>query len=91
MYLLFLSWDDSRDDSLVKYAGDRIIQQVRKYAASIGEDCNFTYLNYADRSQNPLRSYPADNFEEIRRAAKKYDPTGVFQTQMPGGYKVSVA
>ncbi|KAJ5587856.1 uncharacterized protein N7459_003621 [Penicillium hispanicum] len=91
VYLLFLSWDDSRDDSLVKYAGDRIITQVREYAASIGEDHEYIYLNYADRSQNPLRGYGADNLREILRVAKKYDPAGVFQTQMPGGFKVSQA
>ncbi|KAJ5740862.1 hypothetical protein N7493_000734 [Penicillium malachiteum] len=89
VYLLFLSWDDSRDDSLIRYAGSQIIAQVRAYAESIGQDHPYLYLNYADKSQNPLRGYGEENFNKILRVAKKYDPTGVFQTQMPGGFKVT--
>jgi hypothetical protein len=40
-------------------------------------------------SQNPLGSYGAENVAKIRAAASKYDPTEIFQTRAPGGFKIS--
>lgn len=39
--------------------------------------------------QDPLGSYGPDNVAKIRAAAKKYDPKQVFQTRVPGGFKIS--
>lgn len=51
----------------------------------------FRYLNYSDISQDPLSTYGEDNFKRMREVAMKYDPTGVFQTRVPGGFKLSKA
>jgi FAD/FMN-containing dehydrogenase len=64
---------------------------LRTYARSIGADNEYVYLNYADRTQNPLRGYGDENVEYMRRVAREYDPTEVFQHQVPGGFKVSAA
>ena len=48
----------------------------------------FEYLNYADSSQDPIASYGADNVERLRATSRKYDPHGVFQKQVPGGFKL---
>lgn len=39
--------------------------------------------------QDPLGSYGAENVAKIRAAAVKYDPERVFQTKVPGGFKIS--
>lgn len=59
------------------------------YAESIGADNPFIYLDYADKTQDPLSSYGSDNVALLRDAAAKYDPNGVFQTLLPGGFKIS--
>lgn len=64
---------------------------VNDYAKSIGKGSEFLYLNYADESQDPLNGYGHGNLEKIARAAKKYDPAGIFQTRVPGGFKISKA
>lgn len=79
------------DDALFDSLGKTAIQQLDAYAREIGADNEFIYLNYADPSQNPLRSYGEENLAEIRRVAEKYDPEHVFQDQVPGGFKVSRA
>lgn len=66
-----------------------MIRQMTAHAKEIGADNEYIYLNYADGSQNPLRSSGDENLELIRRVARKYDRTGVFQTQVPGGYKAT--
>ncbi|KAI0118651.1 hypothetical protein GGR51DRAFT_497199 [Nemania sp. FL0031] len=45
-------------------------------------------LNHAYRSQNPFKSYGDENYDFLKATAEKYDPNGVFQTLMPGGFKL---
>ncbi|KAK8139408.1 hypothetical protein PG984_002788 [Apiospora sp. TS-2023a] len=68
-------------------AAREFYEGVEKYAREVDRFVDWTYLNYADRAQNPLR-WLADP-EEVRRTALKYDPEGVFQTRAPGGFKIS--
>ncbi|PYI01314.1 FAD-binding domain-containing protein [Aspergillus sclerotiicarbonarius CBS 121057] len=88
--LLFdYSWDNQDDDALFCRLGESILEELNEFAKSIGADNEFVYLNYADKSQNPLKSYGEENIEFISRVAKQYDPDGVFQVQVPGGFKIS--
>lgn len=49
----------------------------------------YLYLDYADKTQDPLASYGSDNIAKMKAVAKKYDPSGVFQDLVPGGFKIS--
>ncbi|KAF5846786.1 hypothetical protein GGP41_004899 [Bipolaris sorokiniana] len=64
-------------------------EEFQAFAASQGGAVDWQYLNYADSYQNPLAGFGAHNVAKIRAAAKKYDPVGMFQTQSPGGFKIS--
>ncbi|CAN9202362.1 unnamed protein product [Alternaria sp. RS040] len=48
----------------------------------------YKYLNFAASFQDPLASYGGIELERMKKVARKYDPTGVFQTQVPGGFKL---
>lgn len=65
------------------------VEGVAEFARSVGAEVEWRFLNYADGEQDPLGSYGPENFELIRAAAEKYDPAGVFQTRVPGGFKFS--
>ncbi|KAH7198520.1 uncharacterized protein B0J16DRAFT_330511 [Fusarium flagelliforme] len=66
------------------------IQEVQNFAATIeGGNLEWTYLNYADKSQDPLGSYGTENIRKMKDAAAKYDPDQVFQKLVPGGFKIS--
>lgn len=65
------------------------VKDVEDYAKSVGAHVEWQYLNYADYTQDPFRSYGAENVEFIREVAAKYDPEGVFQSRIPGGFKIS--
>lgn len=86
-----LAWKDPKDDGLFDSIGQSTIAQLTKYAKSINQDNEYIYLDYAYKTQNPLRSYGADNVALLRSASKKYDPTGVFQKLVPGGFKLAGA
>ncbi|RYP70385.1 hypothetical protein DL771_005506 [Monosporascus sp. 5C6A] len=65
------------------------IDDIESYAESVDGNVEFRYLNYCDGSQDPFKTYGEENIKKMREAAAKYDPTGVFQTRVPGGFKIS--
>jgi hypothetical protein len=65
------------------------VNGIRAYAESIGADNPYLYLDYADKTQDPLASYGSENVKKMKAVAKKYDPSGVFQNLVPGGFKIS--
>ncbi|KAL4940954.1 hypothetical protein BDV06DRAFT_195504 [Aspergillus oleicola] len=85
------SWDNSADDALFQRLCEEALAELDEYAKKIGKYNPYIYLNYADVTQNPLAGYGEENVEFIRDVARRYDPKGVFQTQVPGGFKVSEA
>ncbi|KAF2136381.1 uncharacterized protein K452DRAFT_353972 [Aplosporella prunicola CBS 121167] len=84
----YLSWKTPASDIIFQRALHQLIADLSAFAKSIGRDNPFVYLNYADGAQDPLRSYGEENVRKMRAAAEKYDPEGVFQTMVPGGFKI---
>ena len=48
----------------------------------------FVYINYAGTNQSPICGYGAENVAYLKKIAQKYDPNRVFQTLLPGGFKL---
>ncbi len=88
MFQIYLAWQDVEQDDFFQSTGDWLISELNAYARSIGKANPYIYLDYAYKTQKPLESYGTENVEKIRAAAKKYDPKGVFQTMVPGGFKI---
>lgn len=59
-----------------------------QYAAGVGGLFEYQYLNYADGSQNVVGGYGEENVQKMYEVANEYDPTGVFQKRLPGGFKL---
>ncbi|KAL4774844.1 hypothetical protein BDW60DRAFT_214780 [Aspergillus nidulans var. acristatus] len=89
--LLWLTWDHVDDTALFDWVGETFMSELDDFARSVGGDYPYVYLNYAAESQNPLRSYGEENLELLKALATEYDPQGIFQTQLHGGFKVSLA
>ena len=85
------SWDNPADDALFQRLCEEALAELDEYAKGIGKYNPYIYLNYADVTQNPLKGYGEDNVRFIGDVAGRYDPNGVFQTQVPGGFKISEA
>ncbi|KAI1486372.1 FAD binding domain-containing protein [Biscogniauxia mediterranea] len=63
--------------------------QLKEISKSTATDLDFLYLNYADANQDILGSYGLKNIQHMRDVAARYDPAGVFQKRIPGGFKIS--
>jgi FAD/FMN-containing dehydrogenase len=81
-------WPDSKSNDAVHAKAEKVIAAVNAKARSMGLLKKFVYANYAGWSQHPIESYGGKNVAFLKRTAKKYDPTGVFQRKVPGGFKL---
>ncbi|RFU26415.1 hypothetical protein B7463_g9924, partial [Scytalidium lignicola] len=86
--LLSALWQSTESNPLVNSACETMITQINKLAHQMSLLHRFQYLNYADPSQDPIGSYGENNVRHLRRMSKKYDPRGVFQKLVPGGFKI---
>ena len=86
--MLTVKWSDSGANTLVQDTLDKLQEDVDNFAISKGLKHDLVYLNYAGPKQNPLTSYGRSNLKFLKEVAKKYDPQGLFQTQLPGGFKL---
>ena len=83
-------WSNSTANDLVEKKAGQVVGEIAGLAKSMGLLHEFQYLNYADPSQNPIGSYGPENVERLRKASRKYDPSGIFQRQVPGGFKLGL-
>ena len=66
------------------------MHKANEAARNMGLLHKFVYLNYANQVQDPISTYGRENVASLRAAATRYDPLGVFQRQVPGGFKLPV-
>lgn len=91
LFLFFVQWTDAADDQALQNAASTYMEKVTELTQRQGKSNEWIYLNYALQNQDPLGSYGKANLDKITAAAKKYDPNGVFQKLVPGGYKIANA
>ncbi|KAL4966135.1 FAD-binding oxidoreductase [Aspergillus stella-maris] len=82
------SWDDASDDDLFYGLVRSARGELDLYAQRTGAHSEYVYLNYAGAEQDPLRGYGKENLDFLRGVAQEYDPQGVFQSLVPGGFKL---
>lgn len=63
--------------------------ELTSYSTSLSGSNRLIYMNYAGSTQDVLGSYGKKSVDHIRDVAAKFDPTGAFQTRVPGGFKIS--
>jgi hypothetical protein len=86
--LLTVSWDTSADDARIEQHSKDLFKKAEVAAKKLSLYRKYFYLNYAASWQDPISGYGAANKAQLQAVSKKYDPSGVFQTQVPGGFKL---
>lgn len=86
--LITAQWAEESDDAAVQAAAASFIEQARSYAAEKGQLSDYIYLNYAANWQDPIDGYGAENKAFLQEVSRKYDPEGLFQQQLSGGFKL---
>jgi hypothetical protein len=86
--LLSAQWTDTSSNVVVHDVASNLMKDLKDIARRMGMLQHFIYLNYANEAQNPIASYGKGNRETLRNVGRVYDPSGVFQRQVPGGFKL---
>lgn len=86
--ILTAAYANAADDDVIQKGIEAIVDQHLKILRSEGLYIPFQYLNYADISQDPIGSYGQDIKARLQAVSKRYDPSGLFQTGVPGGFKL---
>lgn len=81
-------WLDAQYDKEMYRAARTWHSKVSAIARRLGTDDEFLYHNFAGDFQDPLGSYGAKNVELMRSVSHRYDPGGLIQSRMPGGFKL---
>ncbi|KAH8179346.1 FAD binding domain-containing protein [Sarocladium implicatum] len=90
MLIIFIMplWKDANYDGDINKAAARWVKEVQEVTNALGKGHSFEFANYAAGFQDVMRSYGPANHKFLSDVAKKYDPRGVFQMLVPGGYKL---
>ena len=86
--LLLTYWAGRDDDDAVLGFMKTTLESIRQDAAAKGTLVPFTFMSYAWNHQDPIGSYGDENKKKLQAASKKYDPEGLFQKGVPGGWKL---
>lgn len=86
--LLTATWDNAADDAAVNKQGQLLFSRAEAKAKELGVSNPYLYLNYAAPWQDPISSYGAAAKSSLQAASRKYDPSQVFQKNVPGGFKL---
>ncbi|XDG05523.1 hypothetical protein ABKA04_005138 [Annulohypoxylon sp. FPYF3050] len=83
-------WDLPKDDSRVfKTVGD-FVADLRKLATDNGLLHRYIFANYAYQRDDCIRGYGKESIIKLMETSKKYDPEGIFQKGVPGGFKLPI-
>lgn len=86
------SWEDGESDLLVDGIHAKANAEIDANLRAAGfEPLPFVYLSDAAKGQPVFESYGTANWDRLKAIAAQYDPTGVFQTLVTGGAKISAS
>ncbi|KAF2714668.1 FAD-binding domain-containing protein [Pleomassaria siparia CBS 279.74] len=88
--LYTVTWILPTDGARVEAAMQQLEQTLVLRAKEMGVFSEFVYLNYAAKWQDPIKGYGAANVEFMKSVSKQYDPDGIFQHAVPGGFKLGL-
>ncbi|KAL9578404.1 MAG: hypothetical protein Q9212_005735 [Teloschistes hypoglaucus] len=83
-----IQWALPADDAAINSAAREIWKRSDALAEQMGLRRPWLYLNYAAQDQDPIASYGTDSVERLKAASRKFDPKGLFQRNVPGGFKL---
>ncbi|KAL4922537.1 cytochrome P450 [Aspergillus aurantiobrunneus] len=89
--LISNTWTDAGHDDRVTTFSENVIAEIDSRARAAGVHYPFVNLNDAGPGQAPFETYGnGRSLRRLQRIRRRYDPSGVFQTLSPGGFKLGV-
>lgn len=83
-----IGWNNAADDAKAVSIATASVAKIEAITKSRGLYDPFVFLNDAGASQKVIHSYGSASFAKMKKVSVKYDPNGMFQKQVPGGFKI---
>jgi hypothetical protein len=80
------TWKDEKDTAAIEETAVQLISDVDSAAREEGMQTGYVYLNYAHSGQKVFGE--GDRLRRLQDVSKRYDPDGIFQRCVPGGFKL---
>ncbi|KAI5297149.1 hypothetical protein KEM56_005045, partial [Ascosphaera pollenicola] len=87
-YAEVVEWIGEEYDDAVNAWVEETTYKINNATQKAGLYDSFNYMGDAAGFQDIFSGFGADNHQKLQDIAKKYDPNGVFQKLMPGGFKI---
>lgn len=81
-------WKLAEDDAHISTEVDGLVKGLRNLAREKGLLHRYIFTNYGFSKDDVMAGYGEESVSRLRAASQKYDPEGVFQTAVPGGFKL---
>ncbi|RYP14039.1 hypothetical protein DL767_010436 [Monosporascus sp. MG133] len=85
-----VTWAEAKDDELVRSTIRHTLEQIDAAAAARQSDHPYRFMNYCMEFQRPYEGCGKENLKLMREASLKYDPDGLFQSGLAGGFKLDI-
>ena len=66
------------------------MERIDEAATARQADHPYRFMNYCMEFQKPLEGCGEENLRLMRQASRKYDPDGLFQGGLAGGFKLNM-
>lgn len=83
-----IEWFDNSDDVFVNAWIQNITTAINDAAKAAGLFDPFLYMGDAAGFQDVFAGYGKESLEKLREVSRKWDPERVWQTLLPGGFKL---
>jgi hypothetical protein len=83
------TWNASSDDDRVHKGVETILAASRAMASERGLLHRYIFTNYAYYKENLFQGYGEKSLAALRETSQKFDPKGIFQKAVPGGFKLN--
>lgn len=82
------AWKLAEDDARIFAAVEDLVAELRSLALDKDLLHRYIFTNYGYAKDDVVAGYGEESVSKLRAASKKYDPEGIFQKAVPGGFKL---
>jgi len=82
-------WNSSQDDDRIISGVSNLLAAFKQLASVKGLLHRYIFTNYAYEQEDVFKGYGEESQANLNAASKKWDPEGIFQMGVPGGFKIS--
>ncbi|KAK6223276.1 hypothetical protein LQW54_000393 [Pestalotiopsis sp. IQ-011] len=81
-------WNFAKDDDRILKTVGALVDDLRSIASEKGLLHRYIFTNYGFQADEIISGYGEESVSKLRETSKKYDPEGMFQKGVPGGFKL---